>query len=329
MYRYNHLRVLSSALLIAALLLLLAVTVQAQQNNEQTTGSADIGTCGGCFCIPSETGICPLQDIPSNDFTQLIPAYQRLTLMNPIALIDFCDPYNDSECVTEPPLDPTAGACVVAYDEDADDVCTSTGTSSYRLLNYPGTADEAVTAGLDVTHAGPCGACSSLQDLAVYMERSADLRARSTICAIRGSTSAQDGVNCFINEGFTQQCAQVWYYNTKTTNEVCGSTCLLFVVSAEPNTGSAPECLLAECLQCDEDNAGPVFMQYAGRTRRTSGLLSSIVRPCADVALVVEHGLPPVCVTPTTISGAAAGWYFERLYTAAVVGFGVVSLLLI
>ena len=50
---------------------------------------------------------------------------------------------------------------------------------------------------------------------------------------------------------------------------------------------------LNDCLQCDEDRSGPVFKATAGRTRRNSGIRSSIERPAEQVAPVVHDYLPP------------------------------------
>ena len=55
------------------------------------------------------------------------------------------------------------------------------------------------------------------------------------------------------------------------------------------NNGPAPECELNECLQCDEDNAGPIFTAFGGRTRRRSGLKSEIVRPCDSIYRIISH----------------------------------------
>lgn len=40
-----------------------------------------------------------------------------------------------------------------------------------------------------------------------------------------------------------------------------------------------PDGSLNPCLQCDEDESGPNFMYFSGRTRRNSGIPSSIERP--------------------------------------------------
>ena len=43
--------------------------------------------------------------------------------------------------------------------------------------------------------------------------------------------------------------------------------------------------------QRDEDESGAVFKAYAGRTRRNTGLASTICRPCAEVRPLV-HAYP-------------------------------------
>ncbi len=51
---------------------------------------------------------------------------------------------------------------------------------------------------------------------------------------------------------------------------------------------------LNDCLQCDEDHSGPVFKATAGRTRRNSGIRSSIPRPDDEIAPVVHDYVPGV-----------------------------------
>jgi len=49
---------------------------------------------------------------------------------------------------------------------------------------------------------------------------------------------------------------------------------------------------LNACLQCDEDRSGPVFKAIAGRTRRNSGIQSSIPRPTEEIAPVIHDYVP-------------------------------------
>ena len=70
-----------------------------------------------------------------------------------------------------------------------------------------------------------------------------------------------------------------------------------------PNNGDPPQCALNECIHCDEDRSGPVFAAVAGRTRRASGLLSFILRPCAQLT-ILDHTDPCSCrPPPTPLSG--------------------------
>jgi hypothetical protein len=51
---------------------------------------------------------------------------------------------------------------------------------------------------------------------------------------------------------------------------------------------NAPDGAINDCLQCDEDQSGPVFKSVAGRTRRNSGIPNAICRPCSDVQPLVH-----------------------------------------
>jgi hypothetical protein len=90
----------------------------------------------------------------------------------------------------------------------------------------------------------------------------------------------------------------MWVYNSLNTNKFCTSTCLPLLNT--PANGPPPDCVLNDCIQCDVDNSEPVFLAYAGRTRRDSGLLSGILRRCRDL-VQVEHRDP--CVKVVTPSG--------------------------
>lgn len=83
----------------------------------------------------------------------------------------------------------------------------------------------------------------------------------------------------------------MWVYNAAQTSDFCAKTCLKFRLDARPNNGPYPQCTLDDCLECDETNAGPLFAKIAARTRRRSGLISKIARPCEDI-LFVDHQNP-------------------------------------
>lgn len=163
--------------------------------------------------------------------------------------------------------------------------------------------EEAEASGFIVTHEGSCGTCSTFQDLAVYMT-TPDLSEVGTSCAFRAIVDFADGVECYRETGFSDACAASWVYNTNNTRAKCLSPCLEHSSSGLPNNLPAPGCELAECMQCDEDNSGDLFKKFAGRTRRNSGLLSKIVRPCSSIATILHQDPCAVSLIPKDNSTA-------------------------
>ncbi|CAB9518000.1 expressed unknown protein [Seminavis robusta] len=151
---------------------------------------------------------------------------------------------------------------------------------------------------LQITHYGACGVCSNLQDLAVYVANP-DLTSKGQECGAKALFSQQLGVECFIRAGYTPACAKMWMYNTLETGDKCKDLCLPFTFQGMPNNGPPPTCTIADCLWCDEVYSGPNFKKVAARTRRRSGLLSAIARPCDDI-LIVNHEDPCPPLSGTT-----------------------------
>ncbi len=194
-------------------------------------------------------------------------------LVDPPRLLD-SDPYADPAPV---PGNPDAVCAVVVE---------PSGSRSYRLETFASEA-AALQAGALVTHFDACGQCSSLADLAVYM-RFPDLTAPVRQCAVDHLNDTPE-VNrqCLEALGFTVPCAQIWYFNTVATRNACAAPC--FLAFNEPY--HLPDGALNPCLQCDEDHSGPVFKAIAGRTRRNTGIASSMCRPCGEVRPLV-HAYP-------------------------------------
>lgn len=136
-----------------------------------------------------------------------------------------------------------------------------------------------------VTHMGPCGTCSSLQDLAVYLEKP-DLTKPGKKCAML-SWLKSASVLCFKRIGFSEPCAETWYYNAKNTVKECFWTCIGSFLRFQPS--NLDDGSLNACLKCDEEKSGPVFKQVAGRTRRNSGINSSIGRSEAEIAPIIHN----------------------------------------
>lgn len=239
-------------------------------------------TCTGLFGVPVEqTGLdedacgpaCVCSDGVRRalewDADRIQTLLDRTLLDPPLALAT--NPYAEAERWVE---DPTA-ACAVHLEADG---------VSYRLETWPGRADALLAGGM-VTHDGACGACSSLQDLAVYVTIP-NLTAPVRECGMEMIRRGEEaGRQCIADLGFTDACTSVWTWNTLHTRQRCASECLTRL-NAPFNE---PDGSLNPCLQCDEDLSGPVFKATSGRTRRNSGLPTAICRPCGPDIAFLEH----------------------------------------
>lgn len=284
------------------LLLLFSTSCMAQQDDKP-------GFCDGCFCIKAENETCPTELQPNMNFSSFLPHLLEFELENP-ATLD-CNPYivnNETLCNLQPEPLQQGGTCVLGFTPPANYSLSCPTQHTYAVRTFAGTKEEATVQGLFVTHAGPCGACSTLQDLYVYMSRGEGLREAATSCGIRGLANTTDGIVCYQELGFTPACAAIWYYNTQNTQNSCLDVCLKLVSENAPINGPPPDCPANACIECDEVNSGPLFLKYAGRTRRNSGLLSSIARTCDELIYLPQvdpcEWLPSPTNAPTTSSGA-------------------------
>jgi hypothetical protein len=206
---------------------------------------------------------------------EVIEKMRSKKLLNPLHFES--NPYHDSSVSHRLAPEFYQQACGLRYVDD-DKI-------SYTLTTFANVS-EALSSKHIVTHMGPCGACSSTQDLALYMELK-DLTNPGVSCALQGMIAPSLGISCFVRLGLTTECATVWYYNTVNTKEKCGGLCMYYNVFLRANE-CTPEGRLNPCIQCDEDHSGPIFLAYAGRNRRNSGLESSICRP-ADQITNIRH----------------------------------------
>ena len=220
-----------------------------------------LAACASAPAPPPPTAVDP----------KLLAALRAAVPLNSIGVGE--DPYSTWAGRT-PPRPPPDTVCGVRFEADR---------VHYRLETF-GSPTEADRAGFRVTHTGGCGACSTLQDLAVYLERP-DLTAPVRRCGMQPGT-----LSCIEALGFSHACAKIWDFNVQNTKRECFGVCMRSWMSSEPST--KPDGKLNECLQCDEDRSGPVFKTVAGRTRRNSGIRSSIPRPDEQVAHVVHDYVP-------------------------------------
>ena len=214
--------------------------------------------------------ICACTDFSSKLFSPAeLEQLKEWRLTTPFAEITN-NPYND-------PLPPsTPSVCAVVVDSLSEKV--------YHLENFPD-ATTASSAGAYVTHYDKCGVCSTLEDLAVYAGN-LDIGADVKECGLKNLNAPFDElVQCIELLGFTKPCAQIWAYNVKHTQKKCFQECL----NNDPYNLKNGE--LSPCLACDEKYSGPIFKAVAGRTRRNTGIASSICRKCEEVQ-PVEHNYP-------------------------------------
>lgn len=192
-----------------------------------------------------------------------LDALRAWTLVDAPALLA-SDPYE-----TEPPVVSPSSVCAVVV-EDAE-------ARTYNVRTFE-SREAAENEGAIVTHYGVCGLCSSLEDLAVYAG-TPDLTDPVRACGLRASSSHASLRACLEELGFTSPCADIWAYNTTHTRNACLSVCVRLLSAPYHNADGS----LNACLQCDEDMSGDVFKAVAGRTRRNTGVASSMCRPCSEV----------------------------------------------
>jgi len=187
------------------------------------------------------------------------------------------DPYADPE---NPPEDPnTRGFCAMQWSQEQDE----NGLKKYHLRNFA-SETEALNNNYSITHKGHCAACSSLQDLGVYIRQ--NLTDATRECGIIGGLSHALMHNCLLDLGFSLPCVTIWEWNILNTKRDCFAVCVWSYITNEPF--NKPDGSLNDCLQCDEDKSGPNFKFFSGRTRRNSGIISSIYRP-PDTIYNMEH----------------------------------------
>jgi hypothetical protein len=252
-----------SIILVCILLVLLLGSLIVYVRNGAPSGHEQASTTGNSVLIAKPNAVSGMAG--SMDSSEMIQAFRNKTILNPVKQEG--DPYLAGNArVTEPPGDHTikTAVCGIRY--------VDAGKKQYRIMTFRD-ENEAARSGYAVTHRGHCGTCSTLKDLAVYLQRR-DLTYAVRACSFKITTGSI--LSCLEGIGFTRPCALTWYYNIRNTRRYCLGTCLLSWMRREPLNRADGS--LNECLQCDEDMSGPIFQYYAGRTRRNSGIRSEIKR---------------------------------------------------
>jgi len=207
---------------------------------------------------------------------------QASLLLDPIPQLTASTGPNPYDDPTKPPNDKQGGYCAMQWSADEVEGQTTNHTGQamkkYRLADFP-TPEAAMDANFTITHKGHCGACSTLQDLGVYIGQ--NLTSSTRRCGMEGMISDRRMTKCLQDLGFSDNCIPIWKYNIRNTRRRCFGVCIKALILNEPN--NLPDGSLNSCLQCDEDESGPNFKYYSGRTRRNSGIPSAIHRPASQI----------------------------------------------
>ncbi len=150
--------------------------------------------------------------------------------------------------------------------------------------------ESALAEGYLITHQYHCGACSSLQDLAVYLEKP-NLTEPARRCSKKFEIHSIK--ECYEKEiGFTAACSESWAYASQNTRKTCLNECIQDyglgnIISGKfPNEATNPDGTLRHCILCDELRSVPGYRYSAGRTRRGSGIVSEIPRDPREMYFV-------------------------------------------
>jgi hypothetical protein len=254
---------------------------------KSSDSGGDGGSCTTLFGSPNQyTGLGPDQCQPQcgcGPDAFVPPTYDAAFIQSLVDEWQIATPYppltaNPYGGAPPPQDDPPGTVCAVV-----EQLGANTPPRPYTLVTYP-SADAASAAGAKVTHFGHCGVCSTLANLAVYM-RDTDLTAPVRACGIQSTADGGNAdVACLQQLGFDLPCAQIWAYDTANTRSACLAPCIANITAPY----NAPDGAINDCLQCDEDQSGPVFKAVAGRTRRNSGIPNAICRPCSEVQPLVH-----------------------------------------
>ena len=114
-------------------------------------------------------------------------------------------------------------------------------TRAYTLQDYP-SEEQATADGARITHSGPCGQCSSLQNLAIYIQHP-DLTDPVRECGIKGMLEGdQANIQCLMDIGFDLPCAEIWLQHAAHPGGLFGGMHVL-VGGTPPHDGWKPQCL--------------------------------------------------------------------------------------
>jgi hypothetical protein len=268
--------------------------------------------CGNCFCIPQDSQCLKVQPGISQSFkASTINQYDSFVATNKITLqsstVGDCYPFSDAVASQTTYAESTLpqcqrpsskGVCAFVFENVGSGKLSNCTARRYSMQTFA--TESKVPANASITHQGPCGVCSSAQDLAARMKTlktfHAEIATCQTVYSVLGK-SFSALVSCLEQAGFTVECATLWAHFAATELDVCSSKCQ--GISGEPSSGNAPECALPDCLQCTADAFGTDMDRFAGRTMPNSGIIETVARPCPLIYPVVHDPCAGVNPSPT------------------------------
>lgn len=238
--------------------------------------------CEDCWCSPEE----PSEECPSEIEQQapfelnLIATYNSWVLTSGITLQPTdCSPFSEDNPCTHPFAN-TGEVCAFVFEDSSNNAC---GGQQYRPETFASRNDIPENAVL--THYGPCGVCSSAQDLTVRM---GTLNSFWTETVPSCRSAGEDKLACFEELGFTNGCANLWASSLEAESTLCAAEC------GDNFFDGDTSCVLADsCRQCWVDQIEPNLNALAGRTMASSGIIEpDFKRSCSDYNSIVHNPCP-------------------------------------
>jgi len=267
---------------------LLVLQLLAVRTNGNVLSNRVVPICdSGCHCFGSE-GDCPAYPTITDD---MLPTFRELTHENPMSVR--CDPFQSSTCVSSLEI---GEACVVdLIPPTAAEAATCPSGYSYRLRTVP-SLDDAIASGQYITHTGACGACSSLEDLAIMIEYpSIPYKAQQCFFRSTALKYIDTAITCYQEVGFTESCsAALAYHQRSIVSKNCGYQCAAWGYDGDLGQPSCND--VSGCGACVDGLGITARLELvAGRTFANSGYPSQKAKQCADITPVDVIGGSDIC----------------------------------
>lgn len=175
-----------------------------------------------------------------------------------------------------------------------------------------------------ITHEGACGVCSSAQDAVALMNpnMSPDHQAcakemtAALLSTVLDPNLLPNFIECHKDMGFSDGCAALWAsqwfaatleakaafdagdtYNGPDACKECATLCFGSNFTDELcfTTFDETTCMLGPCVQCEAIQVQPTFSRFAGRTRRSSGVVAVDTKyKCSETADIAQPAVCPI-----------------------------------